>query len=249
MDLKEKTCLVTGGTKGIGKATAEALAAAGADVAIVGRNRDREAEETLKAVERYGRRSCILTADMAKAEDAERCVRETIDELGSVDVLIHSAGGLVPGGLFEVTPEEWKYGFDVHVNAVFHLARAVIPSMRERGGGAIILISSVAGIRAIKTNVAYQVVKGALPQFTRALAYEFADDRIRVNAVAPGIIRTRFHDSMTEDQKRYNLEHRIPLHREGTPAEVASLILELVRNDYITGETVVVDGGLTMRIA
>jgi NAD(P)-dependent dehydrogenase (short-subunit alcohol dehydrogenase family) len=97
--------------------------------------------------------------------------------------------------------------------------------------------------------VAYQVVKGALPQFTRALAREFADDNIRINCVAPGVIRTDFHKSMSEEQRRLNLEKRIPLHREGTPDNVASVILELVKNDYITGETVTIDGGLTMRIA
>jgi len=93
------------------------------------------------------------------------------------------------------------------------------------------------------------VVKGALPQFARALARELANDNIRVNCIAPGIIRTRFHDAMTPEQKRHNLENRIPLHREGTPEQVATLIAEVVTNDYITGETFVIDGGLTMRIA
>jgi 3-oxoacyl-[acyl-carrier protein] reductase len=107
----------------------------------------------------------------------------------------------------------------------------------------------VAGIRGVPFNLAYQVVKGALPQFARALARELADDNIRVNCVAPGIIRTRFHENMTAEQKRHNLEHRIPLHREGTPEQVATLIAELSANDYVTGETFTIDGGLTMRIA
>jgi NAD(P)-dependent dehydrogenase (short-subunit alcohol dehydrogenase family) len=97
--------------------------------------------------------------------------------------------------------------------------------------------------------LAYQVVKGALPQFARALAREVADDNIRVNCVAPGIIRTRFHENMTPEQKQYNLEHRVPLHREGTPEQVATLIAEVAANDYVTGETFTIDGGLTMRIA
>lgn len=115
--------------------------------------------------------------------------------------------------------------------------------------GLIILISSAAGLRGLPTNLAYQVVKGALPQFIRALAREFAGDRIRVNGVAPGVIRTAFHARMTEEQKRTNLEKRIPLRSEGTAAQVADLIASLVTNDYITGETVTIDGGLTMRIA
>jgi NAD(P)-dependent dehydrogenase (short-subunit alcohol dehydrogenase family) len=100
--------------------------------------------------------------------------------------------------------------------------------MRKRKEGAIVLVSSVAGIRGIHTNVAYQVVKGALPQFTRALAREFANDNIRVNCVAPGVIRTRFHENMSEQQKKLNLEQRIPLRREGTPEQVATLITELI---------------------
>jgi NAD(P)-dependent dehydrogenase (short-subunit alcohol dehydrogenase family) len=111
------------------------------------------------------------------------------------------------------------------------------------------MISSVAGLRGVHFNLAYQVAKGALPQFARALAREVADENIRVNCVAPGIIRTRFHEHMTPEQKQYNLEHRIPLHREGTPEQVATLIAEVVTNDYVTGETFTIDGGLTMRIA
>ena len=111
------------------------------------------------------------------------------------------------------------------------------------------LISSAAGVRGIKTNIAYQTVKGALPQMTRALAYEFADDNIRVNCVAPGIIRTDFHKAMTPEAKKHNLDNRIPLHREGTSEQVATLIVELLTNDFITGETVSIDGGMTMRIA
>ena len=121
--------------------------------------------------------------------------------------------------------------------------------MRQKKEGAIILVSSTAGIRAIITNVAYQVVKGAIPQFTRALAREFAADNIRINAVAPGVVRTAFHATMSEAQKKLNLEQRIPLRREGTSEQVASVITELAKNDYVTGETYTIDGGLTMRIA
>jgi NAD(P)-dependent dehydrogenase (short-subunit alcohol dehydrogenase family) len=143
----------------------------------------------------------------------------------------------------------WHSAFDVHVHAIFHLCRAAIPAMRAKKEGAIILVSSTAGIRGVITNVAYQVAKGALPQFARAVAREFANDNIRVNCVAPGVVRTRFHEKMSDEQRRLNLEQRIPLHREGTPAQVAEVILLLVKNDYITGETITIDGGLTMRIA
>jgi len=249
MQLGGKVALVTGGTKGIGAATAVALAAKGADVAILGRHHDQEAADTQSRITALGRRCTVIAADVGRPEEAARCVQETADRLGALDVLVHSAGGNVPGGLFEVTPEAWHAAFDVHVHAVYYLCRAAVPLMRPKREGAIVLISSVAGIRGLHINIAYQVVKGALPQFTRALARELANDNIRVNAVAPGVTRTRFHQNMSPEQKKLNLEQRIPLHREGTPEQVAELIVELVTNDYITGETVAIDGGLTMRIA
>jgi 3-oxoacyl-[acyl-carrier protein] reductase len=155
----------------------------------------------------------------------------------------------VNGGLLEITPEAWNAAFDLHVHAIFHMSRAVIPAMQAKKEGAIILISSVAGLRGVITNPAYQVVKGALPQFARALAREFAADNIRVNCVAPGIIRTAFHAAMSAEQKKINLDQRIPLGREGTAEQVAEAIVLLAKNDYITGETLTIDGGLTMRIA
>jgi len=249
MNLQDKVALVTGGTRGIGAASALALARDGAHVAVSARRDDAQAQATLQAIRALGRKAEFIAADYAKPADATRSVEETVRRLGAMDVLVHSAGGPVNGGLFEITPEQWHAAFDVHVHALFYLCRAAIPHMKPKKEGAIILISSTAGIRGIITNVAYQVAKGALPQFTRALAREFANDNIRVNGVAPGVVRTDFHAAMSEAQRKLNLEQRIPLHREGTPEQVASVVLELVKNDYVTGETCTVDGGLTMRIA
>ncbi len=249
VELRGKVALVTGGTKGIGAAAAVELARRGAEVAIVGRHDDDSAKRTRGQIEAYGRRACLIVGDMGRADDAGHVVQETVDRLGSVDVLVHSAGGVVVGGLMDVDPATWQAAFDVHVHALYYLCRAAIPRMKQRREGAVVMISSVAGLRGIPFNLAYQVVKGVLPQFARALAREVADDNIRVNCVAPGIIRTRFHEKMTPEQKRHNLEHRVPLHREGTPEQVATLIAEVVTNDYLTGETFTVDGGLTMRIA
>ncbi len=249
MNLQGKTCLITGGTRGIGAATAIALAEAGADISLAARNLDDEANAVARRIESVGRRALLVTADVGRPEDAIRCVDQTASELGTVDVLVHSAGGPVPGGILQVTPEEWMRAFDVHVHAAFHLCRRAIPLMQKKQEGAIVLVSSSAGRRGCPGNTAYQAVKGALPQFARAVARDFAADNIRVNVVAPGVIRTRFHDSMTEATRKNNLDNRIPLRREGTPEQVASLIRELVTNDYITGETFGIDGGLTMRIA
>jgi len=248
MNLSKKHCLITGGTKGIGATTALQFAECGADLALVARNLDEEAQQLQAQIEKLGRRCVLIAADVGIPEEATRCVAEAEKALGPVAVLVHAAGGAVNGGLLALTPEAWTAAFAVHVHAVFHLSRAAIPGMKKQKDGVIILISSAAGLRGIKSNVAYQTVKGALPQLTRALAFEFADDNIRVNCVAPGVIRTRFHNAMTPQAKQHNLDNRIPLHREGTPEQVSSLIRELVQNDYITGETVAIDGGLTMRI-
>lgn len=248
MQLTDRVCLVTGGTRGIGAATALAFAQAGASLSLVARRLDAVAESTRNAITQLGRKCILIQGDLSKPEVASQCVEQTVRELGALDVLVHSAGGPRPGGLFEITPEEWSAAFDIHVHAIFHLCRAALPHLKGRGEGAIILISSSAGVRALKTNIAYQVVKGALPHFTRALAFEFAKSNVRVNCVAPGVIWTDFHLTMPPEVRQNNLENRIPLKREGTPEQVATLIRELVTNDYITGETVSIDGGLTMRI-
>jgi NAD(P)-dependent dehydrogenase (short-subunit alcohol dehydrogenase family) len=248
MNLRQKIGLITGGTRGIGAASAIALAEGGVDVALVGRHLDEEAQAVQKRVESLGRRCLLIAADVGQSASATACVEQTVKHFGVLDILVHAAGGPVNGGLLSLTAETWQAAFDVHLHAIFHLCRAAIPVMKIRGEGAVILVSSSAGIRGLKVNVAYQAVKGALPQLTRALAFEFAGDNIRVNCVAPGIIRTRFHAQMPPEVRKNNLENRIPLRREGSPEQVATLVRELVANDYITGETVSIDGGLTMRI-
>ncbi|HEX5103438.1 MAG TPA: SDR family oxidoreductase [Pirellulaceae bacterium] len=131
----------------------------------------------------------------------------------------------------------------------YALVKAALPHLRKQRGGAIVTVSSSAGVRGVPGAIAYATAKGALPQFTRSLARDLADDNIRVNCVAPGVIRTRFHADMTPERKELNLKDRIPLHREGTPEQVAEAVALLITNDYITGETIVIDGGLTSRIA
>jgi len=249
MDLAGKVCLVTGGTSGIGASTALAFAGRGAHVAVTGRTQRKNSLATLNATTAaQGCEALFIQADAGSAEDCVRAVAETHDCWGRVDVLVHAAGGAVPGGFFEVTDESWSKAFDVHVHAVLHLARAAVPHMIEHQEGAIILIGSAAGQRGCLGALAYGVVKGALPHFARVLARELADHNIRVNCVSPGVIRTPFQDYLTPAQVENNIKNRIPLHREGTPEQVARAILELVENDFITGEDLVIDGGMTMRI-
>ena len=250
MNLTGKICLVTGGVRGIGAATVMRLARNGAHIAVQSRDAHSPAAREVKAaVEALGCRCISIAADMAVAEDATRTVQETVRGLGGIDVLVHNAGAAAPGGFLQVSEEVWYYAFNVHVHAAFHLCRAAVPYMIPKKEGAIVLLGSSAGHRGVLGAAAYSIVKGAIPQFTRVLARELADHNIRVNCVSPGVVRTRFQDMLTEAQVKNNLENRIPLHREGTPDEVAQVIEMLATNDFMTGSDVVLDGGLTMRIA
>ena len=249
MNLTGKAALITGGTMGLGEAIAIELARRGADVAIAARNVNQPAEAVRRAVESLGRRCLAIAADFTRPEDCSRAVEQTAQEFGRLDVLVHNAGGPSPGKIDEITPEQWRQTMDLHVNANFFLVKAALPHLRKHGEGCVITVSSTAGVLGVPGAIAYATAKGAIPQFTRSLARDLADDNIRVNCVAPGVIRTRFHADMTPERKELNLKHRIPLHREGTPQQVADVVALLVTNDYITGETVVIDGGLTSRIA
>jgi NAD(P)-dependent dehydrogenase (short-subunit alcohol dehydrogenase family) len=249
MKLDGKVCLITGGSSGIGAATAREFGLHGADVAVCGLPADDGlAQDVKREIEALNRRTLSLTADVSKPAEAAACVERTLEAFGRLDVLVHCAGGPARGGLLEVDPCIWYEAFDIHVHSVFHLARAAVPAMIEGGGGAILLISSAAGSRGCAGAIAYGVAKGAIPQFTRALARELAEYNIRVNCVSPGIIRTRFQDYLTSEQVENNIRNRIPLHREGRPEEVASALLALAENEFITGAEVPVDGGMAMRM-
>jgi NAD(P)-dependent dehydrogenase (short-subunit alcohol dehydrogenase family) len=249
MELDGKTALVTGGTMGIGGAIAIELAKRGADLAIVARNLGDEANDVKQQIEQAGRRVLLMKGDLALAAECDRVVDATAQHFGRLDVLVHNAGGPAFGKTEEVTPELWEHTLALHVSANFYLTKAALPYLRKNREGAILMISSSAGVRGVPGAIAYATAKGALPQMARCLARDLADDNIRVNVVTPGVIRTRFHKDMTAERKEHNLKHRIPLHREGTAEQVADVAAFLICNDYITGETVVIDGGLTSRIA
>ncbi|MHB9032890.1 MAG: SDR family NAD(P)-dependent oxidoreductase [Anaerolineae bacterium] len=248
MQLTGKAALITGGTSGIGAATALELARGGADIAVVGRHATDAAARIKLTIEALGRRCELILADVAVPEDCARCVAQAAEALGHLDILVHAAGGPVNGNILDVTPEAWRNAFAVHVDGAFYLCRAAIPFMRRQTEGSIILISSVAGMRGVPNAITYGTVKGAILQFTRALARDLANDNIRVNCVAPGIIRTPFHASMTPEAKQNNIANRIPLHREGRPEDVAEAIKLLVCNEFITGESLTIDGGMISRV-
>lgn len=248
MKLSGKCALITGGTKGIGAAIAIDLAQQGCDVAINSRHEDDDAIATRHTIEAAGRKSAVIAADVAHPDEANRTVDAAAEALGGLDILVHSAGGPAPGNIDQCTPEQWKAAFDIHVHAAYFLCRRALPLLRKRREGAMILVSSVAGIRGCPQAIAYGTVKAAVLHFTRMLARDVADDNLRVNCVAPGIIRTRFHQNMSPEAKAHNLDQRIPLHREGTVEDVAEAVRLLVTNEFITGETIVVDGGTSMQV-
>jgi NAD(P)-dependent dehydrogenase (short-subunit alcohol dehydrogenase family) len=157
----------------------------------------------------------MIAADLAKPEECTCVVNETIQRQGDVDILVHPAGLAAPGSLLNVSQEVWYHAFNIHIHAAFHLCQAAVPSVKKKGRSAVIFISSVAGVRGVKNALSYAVAKGALPQFTRALAFQLGDDKIKVNCVSPGVIRTRFQNYLTPEQEKNNIENHIPLHREG----------------------------------
>ncbi|HWJ75395.1 MAG TPA: SDR family oxidoreductase [Kaistia sp.] len=243
---ERQVAVITGGTRGIGAAIARALAARGVDLVLFGRNRDAEVDALLTEL------SAVTTVlfesgDAGDPETAERLVAATLAKFGRIDYLIPAAGGAVPGTAVSISLDAWDEAFRVHVHAPFHLFRAAHAALAKQGG-AMLLVSSVAGLRGCPGTVAYQTVKGALPQMGRALARDHGHENIRVNTICPGIIETRFHAAMTPEARQNNLDNRIPLHRFGTSEDVARAAIELLTNPFITGETLVVDGGMSMRM-
>lgn len=244
-DVAGKLAVITGGTRGIGLGIAARLLEAGASVVLNGRNQTAEAE-ALAA--QYGpQRVHIDLCDISVPAEATGLVERAGTACGRIDILVHAAGGPVPGTITDLDTDTWMTAFAVHVHPVFHLFRAAHPYLR-REGGAVLLISSVAGLRGCPGTIAYQTVKGALIPLAKALAFDHAAENIRVNLVTPGIIRTRFHQSMSEAAKEHNLSKRIPLRREGRVEDVASGAFELIRNEFITGEYLTIDGGMSMRV-
>lgn len=241
-----EVAVITGGTRGIGAATATALARRKISLVLNGRTRDAEVDKLLAEL---GAVTDVrfMAGDASDPAVAATLVKEAQSQFGRLDYVVPAAGGPNPGKITDLSFDDWSEAFRVHVHAVFHLFRAAQPALAMRGG-AFVMVGSVAGRRGCPSTAAYQTAKGALPQMARALARDHAAEGIRVNVIEPGIIRTRFHAAMTPEAERNNLDNRIPLRRFGTPENVASAVIELLTNPFITGETLVIDGGMSMRM-
>lgn len=245
-ETENEAAIITGGTRGIGAAIAAALLKRGVRCLLNGRGRDEEVDANVAEFARLGEVE-LFAGDAADPAIAEALVARARERFGRLDYVVPAAGGGHPGKITDLSAEDWEQAFRIHVHAVFHLFRAAYPLLARRGG-AFLMIGSVAGVRGCPATIAYQVVKGALPQMARALARDHGHEGIRVNVIEPGIIRTRFHRAMTPESERNNLDNRIPLHRFGSAEQVATAAVELLTNPFITGETLVIDGGMSMRM-
>jgi NAD(P)-dependent dehydrogenase (short-subunit alcohol dehydrogenase family) len=242
MELAGRVALITGGRR-IGAAVATELARSGADIALVYRRSRAEAEETADTLRGLGRRAFLVHADLSSPESCNRIVDETVDALGRLDVLVNMASIYISKPLDEVTVDDWNSQIAVDLTAAWLCARAAVPHMRRLRGGRIINFSdwvARSGRPRYTGYLTYYVAKAGVIALTEALALELAPDQILVNAIAPGPIVA---PESTSDDEFAKVERATPLGRWGGEVEIAKAVLALIDSDFMTGETIRVDGG------
>jgi len=237
---------VTGATRGLGKAMAERLAREGATVVVTGRDAARAAE-VAREIAAGGARAFGFRLEVSDAESVAELLRQVEDQVGAVDILVNNAGVTRDTLLLRMSDEEWDEVIRVNLTGAYRLAKGVLRGMMKKRWGRIINISSVVGLIGNPGQTNYAASKAALIGFTKSLAREVASRGITVNAVAPGFIETDMTGALSKEQQE-RLAEKIPLGRIGRPEEVASCVAFLASDDasYITGHTLVVDGGLAM---
>ena len=249
-DLNGKVALVTGASSGIGRATAEALAANGARVAINFHRNQAGAEAVRAEIVSGGGNAVVIQADVTRTSQVESLVEQTVAELGPVDILVNNAGSLIERlKILELTEARWDEVIDLNLKSAFLCSRAVAGSMMQRKTGTIINVSSIAGRNGgALGSIHYSTAKGGLITFTKGLAKELALFGVRVNAVSPGVIDTRYHEQFSSPEMMKTYAGMIPLGRVGTPAEVARVICFLASEgaSYLAGETIEINGGMFM---
>jgi len=239
-----KVALVTGGTSGIGKATAIAFARAGAKVVLTGR-REKEGAQVVDEIKKLGGDAAFVRADVAKDADVKAMVDFTVDKFGRLDLAFNNAGVEWKGPLDQATEAEYRRIFDINVWGVLNSMRHEIPVMLKNGGGSIVNTSSVAGHVGLPQVSVYIASKHAVEGLTKSLALEFAKQNIRINAIAPGVIATEMFDRFADDALRDQITSIVPVGRVGASEEIAAAVLYLASDDarFTTGASLVVDGG------
>ncbi len=240
-DLTDKVALVTGASRGIGKAIAVALARAGADVAVNYRSREQAAKETCAEIEKLGRRTIAVAADVSVAADVTRLVTTTEAELGPVGILVNNAGVTRPQLIDEITEKDWDEILAVNLKSMFLVTQAVLPKMRAARWGRIINLSSVAAQLGGVVGPHYAASKAGVLGLTHSYAHLLAKEGITVNAIAPALVET---EMITSNPKA--TPDLIPVGRFGSVEETADVAVMLARNGYVTGQTFNVNGGWYM---
>lgn len=248
-DLSGKTAIVTGSSRGIGRAIAEAMARAGANV-VVSSRKILDCEQVADAIRQEGGQALAIACHIGRRAECEALIRETRQKFGKIDVLVCNAA-INPyyGSMTGLTDELFNKVMETNVRSNLWLANLVRPEMAERHDGAIIIVSSIGGLKGTDVLGIYAISKAADMQLARNLAVEWGRDNIRVNCIAPGLVRTDFARALWEDPKmREESESRMPLGRLGEPDDIAgaAVFLAARSGNWITGQTIVIDGGRTI---
>lgn len=239
--------LVTGASRGIGKACAIKLAECGYDVAVNYNSNETKAAEVVAEIEKLGRKAAAFKADTADLKAVQGMFREVQKEFGQLDVLVNNAGVVDDAYLLMINEDSLSRSLDINIKGYFHCAQQAALKMMSKKHGKIINISSVSSILAVEGQGVYSATKGAVNSMTATLAKELAPRGITVNAVAPGFIETEMMDAIPEDKKAEYIK-AIPMGKFGSAADVANMVAALCSEafDYVTGQVVVLDGGLSL---
>ena len=247
--LDGRVAIVTGASRGLGKAIAFALAKAGADVALAARSRA-QLEVVADEVSALGRRALAIPTDVIDPDAVEALVERTVRELGQLDILVNNAGVVREGPLLETTDEDWDVVITTNLRSTFLCTRAAGRHLTRGKSGKVINVASSLGVKATSNVAAYCASKAAIIQFTKAMAIEWAPSGVQVNAIAPGYFETELNAALRADRKlTQRVLRRVPARRMGKPEELGPLVVFLASSasDYMTGETVVIDGGQAVR--